>query len=249
MGDLTILHTSDLHGKITPAAAERIHSEKQLSQGSILLDSGDAATSGNIYFRPGGEPILKVMSDVAYDAMAMGNREFHFLASGLKSKVSLARFPVLSANLKCKDPSQQLPVIGSITLAVCDLKVAVFGLTVPMITQDMFASRVSPYIFDDPIETAKRVVPKLRDSSDIVVALTHIGIDMDIKLAENVPGIDLILGGHSHLMPPNHVTVQNTPIFHAGCWGRYIRKVLMKQTNSGWQVTTEVLDLQESKSR
>lgn len=102
MPDITILHTNDFHGKMPPLAQEIIAREKASSPNPVLLDAGDAVSSGNIYYRPCGEPILAKMTELGYDAMAMGNREFHFLAAGLRSKVKLARFPVLAANLRDK---------------------------------------------------------------------------------------------------------------------------------------------------
>ncbi|MGB9587160.1 MAG: bifunctional metallophosphatase/5'-nucleotidase, partial [Armatimonadota bacterium] len=90
MLDFVILHTNDLHGKLSQQAEEIIAREKKTCDTCILLDAGDAIPSGNIYWRPWGEPILSRMADIGYDAMVMGNREFHFLAAGLESKVKLA---------------------------------------------------------------------------------------------------------------------------------------------------------------
>lgn len=245
MPELTVLHTGDLHGKLSSTIADKIRALKTKLPGCLLLDAGDAVTSGNIYFRPGGEPILRLMSEAGYDAMTMGNREFHFLASGFKSKVSLAQFPVLCTNIRCKNSSSSLPVIHSTFFDIADVRVAVFGLTVPMITPGMLASKVSPYVFDDPIEAAKQVVPKLKDSSDVLIALTHIGIDKDVELAELVPGIDLIVGGHTHLASHGPKLVAGTPIVHAGCWGRYLGRVRMTTLSGEWKVSAELLDLQK----
>ena len=71
MPDLTILHTNDLHGKLSDRAAERIAREKASFVNCLLLDAGDAVSSGNVYYRPGGEPVLARMSDLGYDAMAL----------------------------------------------------------------------------------------------------------------------------------------------------------------------------------
>ena len=105
MQTITLLHTNDFHGKLTKRSQEILRRERESVKSSILLDSGDAISSGNIYFNPFGEPILKQMSDLGYDAMAMGNREFHFLEKGLESKLKLAEFPVLCANISGADIS------------------------------------------------------------------------------------------------------------------------------------------------
>jgi 2',3'-cyclic-nucleotide 2'-phosphodiesterase (5'-nucleotidase family) len=100
MAHITILHTSDMHNKLTPSLAQCLHSLKAANPASLMLDSGDAIWAGNAFWRPGGEPILDLMNGVPYDAMCMGNREFHFLDIGANSKTSRAAFPVLSANLR-----------------------------------------------------------------------------------------------------------------------------------------------------
>ena len=225
MPDLTILHTNDLHGRLSDRAAERIAREKASSENILLLDAGDAASSGNLYYRPGGEPMLARMSDLGYDAMTMGNREFHFLAAGLRSKVKLARFPVLSANLRSSDSARRLPTVPSVGFRINGLRVIVFGLSVPMITRRMLAGKLSPFWFDDPIATAAEILPGLRERADVLIALTHIGIESDTELASSVPGIDVIVAGHTHAVLPAPRFVDGTAIVHAGYWGRYLGRV------------------------
>jgi 5'-nucleotidase len=157
--------------------------------------------------------------------MAMGNREFHFLDAGLKSKVRLARFPILSANLHSDSIEIGPTVIPSARFNICGIMVIVFGLCVPMITKRMIASKVSPFWFSDPIETAARIVPELRDQSDVLIALTHIGLQADMELAESISGIDLIVGGHTHAVLAEPRMVGQTAVVQAGWWGHYLGKV------------------------
>ena len=233
MADLTILHTNDLHGKLPKYSADRIASEKAASDECLLLDAGDAVSSGNIYFRPGGEPILVRLNELGYSAMAMGNREFHFMATGLRSKVRLASFPILSANIRSEKVDIGPSVVPSIRLEVNGIRVAIFGLSVPMITKRMFASKASPFWFEDPVSAAKSIVPALRDQADLVVALTHIGLRTDMELAGAVPGIDLIVGGHTHAILNEPVIVNETSIVQAGSWGRYLGKIEIDITPKG----------------
>ncbi len=59
----------------------------------------------------------------------------------------------------------------------------------------------------EPIAAALKLVPELRKQADLVVAVTHIGVDEDIKMAATVPGIDLIVGGHSHTLLPEPLLI------------------------------------------
>lgn len=245
MARVTIFHTSDLHNKLTPGLAQRLHDLKAATPNSLMLDSGDAIWSGNIYWRPGGEPILDLMNSVPYDAMCMGNREYHFLSAGLISKTSRASFPTLSANLRAARNS--LPEAGragvgsSITFDRCGRRVTVFGLSVPCITERMLVKKVSAYYFDQPIEAAAEIVASLRDKCDLLIALTHIGLKQDLELAAKVSGINLILGGHTHTVADERVG--ETAIFHSGMYGHYVRKLEIELDGGKVDVRSELIPL------
>lgn len=246
MLDFVILHTNDLHGKLSQQAEEIIAREKKSCDTCILLDAGDAIPSGNIYWRPWGEPILSRMADIGYDAMVMGNREFHFRATGLESKVKLARFPVLSANIRCTKRSICSCIVPTVTFCIAGLSVAVLGLTVPMITKQMLAAKISPFWFENPISAAKDIVPSLRDNADIIIALTHIGLRTDMELAAAVSGIDIVVGGHSHSLLSEPVWVGDTAVVQAGYWGRYLGKTELTISSAGKRaVRTSLINLRD----
>ncbi|MEN6356321.1 MAG: metallophosphatase [Armatimonadota bacterium] len=223
MARITIFHTSDLHNKLTAELATRLRDLKSEAPGSIMLDSGDAIWSGNIYWRPGGEPALDLMNSVPYDALTMGNREFHFMGIGVDSKTSRADFPVLSANIRPSKANRWPKIPSHIIIERSGVRIAVFGLSVPCITEKMLVKKVSDYYFVSPIDAAAEIVPNLRKDADIVIALTHIGIKPDRELAGSVPGIDMILGGHTHVLAEEQVG--RTWIFHHGFYANYTGRV------------------------
>ena len=222
MAVVTIFHTGDMHNRLTPEKAQRLRELKSSAENALLLDAGDAIWAGNVLYRPGGEPILKLMNLAGYDAMAMGNREFHFTRQGFRAKVGGAEFPLLCANIQAGDPD--IPVLPHTLFESGGIRVAVFGLCVPMITERTFGRHFSVYRFADPIKTAIEIVPELRRQADCVIALTHIGIDRDRRLAECVDGMDLIAGGHTHteLMEPG-----SSPIVHSGWAARTVGKAVI----------------------
>jgi 2',3'-cyclic-nucleotide 2'-phosphodiesterase (5'-nucleotidase family) len=242
MARLVIFHTSDVHNRLTPERARFLHDLKAGSRGSLMLDSGDAIWAGNVFWRPGGEPVLDLMNEVPYDAMCMGNREFHFLRRGLVSKTVRARFPVLSANLRSIG-NWELGIGNCAILRRSGFNVGVFGLSVPSITQRMLVRRIADYYFDDPVEAAREVLPKLRDLCDLVVALTHIGIKRDRELAESVPGIDLILGGHTHTATESPERVRETWILHHGFHCKYVGRVELDTSEGSIEVKNELIPL------
>jgi 5'-nucleotidase len=225
MPAIKLFHTNDFHNHLTAEQAARLAAlRSEIGEKGLLLDAGDAVSSGNVTFKTGGEPILETMSSIGYDAMTVGNREFHFTRKGFFAKLSLARFPILCANVRSApaDRPNPLPVRPSISFTIENMRIAVFGLTVPMITERMLVRKVSAFVFDDPIETARHLLQDLRRNSDIVVCLSHIGLAKDRELARDVPNIDLIIGGHTHAVLPEGEWVGDTLIVQAGWWGHYV---------------------------
>lgn len=241
---LTILHTNDFHNHLTAEKEAKIR-ERFLSfcEPKLMLDAGDAGGSGNVTFRPGGEPILSRMSDMGYSAMTVGNRDFHVSRMGFRCKLFRAAFPILCANVRPSRPVVGVeseiagsPLAGSgfsdeppvRSYIVCqpspEWKVLIVGLTVPMVTERMWERKLSSYIFEDPVRTAARLVPLLQNhvAPDLTILLTHIGLRRDRELAEAVQGIDLIIGGHSHHLLPNGERIGETLIVQAGSHSRHI---------------------------
>lgn len=242
MARVTIFHTSDFHNKLTPEMAQRLQEIKASELGSLMFDCGDAISAGNIFWRPGGEPILDLMNTVPYVAMCIGNREFHFSAAGLRSKTSRAAFPVLSANLRAVKEGGLPDQIKPFAKFECDgRRIAVLGLSVPCITERMAVKKVSDYYFVQPVEAARMLVPKLRAECDLLIVLTHIGLKKDIELAEQVQGIDVILGGHTHTDAEERVG--EALIYHSGFYGQYVRKLEIEFGDGTPQVQSELIPL------
>ena len=257
---LTLYHTNDFHHHLEMAQAHRLrHFRESDPEQTLLLDAGDAGGSGNITYRAAGEPILDLMSDAGYDAMTVGNRDFHFSKTGFEAKLRRARFPILCANVRRSnqvEPSETLeanfsaenpvtkdnsglPTTPYIIKEIPTVgRVLIFGLTVPMITERMLSRKVSAYVFTNPIQTAAEMLPKWRETlrPDLVIALTHIGISQDRLLAETVPDIDLIVGGHTHVVLEKGEMVEKTLLVQAGSHGRFFGRVTIEREVDGWRM-------------
>ncbi|HET9252957.1 MAG TPA: bifunctional UDP-sugar hydrolase/5'-nucleotidase [Candidatus Eisenbacteria bacterium] len=113
--------------------------------------------------------------------------------------------------------------------------VAFFGLTTPDLERLVLRSRNGGVAVGDPIAAARYLVPRLREQASMVICLSHMGEDMDRKLAERVPGIDVIVGGHSHTPLHAPVLVRNTTpngyggtvIVQAGYRGEYLGRLAL----------------------
>lgn len=234
-----IFHTNDFHGRLTDAGADAIRAARAPYPGSLLLDAGDAVSAGNLGFRPSGEPILARMSDAGYDAMTVGNRESHPRRELFPRKLAEARFPILCANVTAR-PGAELPTKPYVVLEAGEsdgvtgrARVAVMGLSVPMFTRKMWTQALCDYFYGDPLATARALVPALREQADVVVALTHIGLQHDERLASSVAGIDLIVGGHTHADLETPRIVSGIPILHTSAYAAYLGRACLEVLPEG----------------
>lgn len=245
MSELVVLHTNDLHHRLIrrPERAKRlreqIEAERTRGGAVLLLDAGDAVSAGNLTFNPGGEPILDLMSDLGYHAMTVGNREFHFTELGFVTTLGRARFPVLCANIRARGDAR-VPTQPYVILQTPAGRVGIFGLTVPMITERMLSQHVSAYVFDEPVQRGCELAEALRPQVDLLIALTHIGLPQDVRLAQRAPAIDLIVGGHSHSVLEHPLWEGKVPIVQAGCHARYLGRVVVEPGSpprvEGWLI-------------
>jgi 2',3'-cyclic-nucleotide 2'-phosphodiesterase (5'-nucleotidase family) len=241
----TIIHTADLHGRLQEVA-DAILRLKTSHPNSVLVDSGDAVKSGNLGYIP-GDRTLEIMSNLGYHAMALGNRETHVWREVMALKLAQARFHLLCANL---NTPENLPVLPHITSSVAGVNIAFTGLTVPMVTRKMWTKRLCNILFEDPLETARTLIPQIRQQADVVVVLSHLGLKADTALAEQVGGIDLILGGHSHVETHTPVVINTTVIAHPGAWARYATLATIRLSSSGErEISTRLVPLKNPESK
>ncbi|MGE8080458.1 5'-nucleotidase C-terminal domain-containing protein [Peribacillus loiseleuriae] len=209
---ITILHTNDTHAKVTPedggmGFAKLSSLVKQLKEknpkNTLLLDAGDTFHGTPFATLESGESIAKIFNQIGYDGLAAGNHDFNYGFERLLALEKIVNFPILSANVYHTQDHSRLLEPWMIK-TVGDIKVGVFGLTTPETTYKTHPKNVEGLTFADPVEEANAMVKELKaEGADIIIALTHLGIDASstetsIKVAEGAPGIDLIVDGHSH---------------------------------------------------
>lgn len=160
-------------------------------------------------------PLIKAFNAMGYDAMTLGNHEFNF-GSEIFGTLSQAEFPLLQANIS--DTGEYgldaVPVEPYVTEFVGPegLKVAILGIGNHRIPSYELPSNIPGLTFTNPIATGTTYSPILQAGHDVVIALTHIGFttnpdsvevddNVDTYFASVVPGVDAVIGGHSHTSP------------------------------------------------
>lgn len=254
---LTLITTNDLHANLVPfdhtrktpdggvkykdvgGAARRatfINRTRAESPGTVLLlDSGDTTFGKNPLAKAfHGAPDVDVLNAMGLIAMEPGNHDFQWPSVDTLRNIRSSNFPWICANL-VDEKTGKLLLTPYIIREYGGVRVAFFGLITSMVDNDLYiAARELGLHSVNPIETASKLVPEMRRSADVVICLSHLGVDLDQKLAKNVPGIDVILGGHSHtelpqpiLVPvgtPTATSLGAVPIVQAWMWGIEIGK-------------------------
>ncbi|MFN4981320.1 MAG: bifunctional metallophosphatase/5'-nucleotidase [Pseudanabaena sp.] len=223
---IRILHTNDHHAHLEPikygdrflggiarrrTLIDQIRVEsKNDHEPLLLLDAGDIF-QGTLYFNQyQGQADLDFYNTLAYDAGTIGNHEFDRGQQVLANFITKAKFPIISANL---DIASSSPLYGKVRpwhiLDMKGEKIGILGLTT---TDTEILSSVGDGVkFTDPIAAARTSVQNLKQQGiNKIIALTHIGFENDVVLAQKVPDIDIIIGAHSHT-PVGNIPNANHP--------------------------------------
>jgi len=215
---MRLYHTSDLHNH--RGFVPRLRALRDERPG-LLFDCGDSLRgSQTVYHR--NEPIIEEIDEAGYDAQAIGNREFHYAFPLLRARAKKMRHPLVCSNL-LDTKGRELPFLRSMTMRHADVTVHVVGLLIMQYPAGSPYERVFGWRFLDPWDALAPFAERVPDG-DMLLVLSHVGLSLDRKLAERIPRIDLILGGHSHdtLYAPE--IVNGVPIVHAGPYGQFVSR-------------------------
>lgn len=192
-----------------------IKRERARADRSIHIDGGDISQGAPIYNYFSGEAEFRALAETGVDAMVIANHEFDRGATNVTQQLKKwATFPVLAANYMLDDPSfpgDQLlsTVLKPYTkLNVRGLRVGVIGMgnlsTITSIFQMPNSLGITPLKTRD---VAQFYIDFLRPQVDLIVVVTHLGLEVDQELIQETEGIDVVLGGHNHIVvsPPKEV--------------------------------------------
>ena len=164
----------------------------------ILMDGGDTFSDDLLGNLTEGEAVIRLMNEVGYQFMALGNHDFDYGTPRTRELQEIARFPMRAANVLERETGE--PFLGDPTLVLeaGGLRIGLLALGYTNTPLTGNPKNIEPLEFVDGVEVARRHVSELRQKADVVVVLSHQGTAMDEVLAEEVQEIDLIIGAHSH---------------------------------------------------
>jgi 5'-nucleotidase/UDP-sugar diphosphatase len=265
---LHILHVNDLHSRIEPitkydstcapeddAAGECFGGVARLAakvaalradleaagERVILLDAGDQFQGSLMYTTYKGAAEAEFMEAMGFDAMAVGNHEFDDGPEGLAGFLDKVSFPVISGNIDVSGSGVLAGRVGNhVVLDLDGMKVGIVSaLAVDTVET---SSPGDDVVFADEAEALRADVATLTAQGvEKIIALTHVGLSRDLDLAAEVPGIDAIVGGHSHTLMSNGAAgalpypqmVGGVPVVQAFAYGKYLGHLVLEFDAAG----------------
>ena len=264
---LHILHTNDMHSRIESinkydstcnaegeaegecfggfARMKTAIDTKKASldnQNVIVLDAGDPFQGSLFYTTYKGAAEAEFMEQMGYDAMAVGNHEFDDGPAGLAAFVDTVSFPVISGNLDLSSSAELKGKVENHT--VLEVGGKKIGIISALATDTVETSSPGPdVVFQDEIEALKADVATLEgEGVDIIIALTHVGLPKDLEIAGAVPGIDVVIGGHSHTLMEGDAyptMVGDTAVAQAYAYTKYLGHLTVTFDDAGVVTATE----------
>jgi 5'-nucleotidase/UDP-sugar diphosphatase len=233
---IVLLHTNDLHGAVEPnedgegglvnlvSLIDQVRAEDP--DHTLLLDAGDSFQGTYVSNSTQGEVVMAAMNLAGYNAWALGNHEFDWGQEVLHSRIAQAGFPVLAANVRDAATGELWDAVEPYTIVQAgQTRVAVLGLAYPDTPTINEPQNVAGLEFQGAVETVRRYLPELEKQANLIVVLSHLGYDGDRLLASSVEGIDVIVGGHSHLFLNRPEKVNGTIIVQAGAKGEVLGRL------------------------
>lgn len=217
-GKTVILHTNDVHGAIDKYAKVAALKNECYDRGAsavVLLDAGDFSQGSTYVSLSKGATAVELMNAVGYDAVTLGNHEFDYGFPQLKANLSNAAADFLVTCVNLVDDKGDPIFAPGATAPVTDADGnPLFNLTVMGVATPETQTKANPALMkgltflsgQKLYDAANAVIKVAREegNADIVIALTHLGVDASsepnrsIDFVKNVPGVDIVIDGHSH---------------------------------------------------
>ncbi len=248
--EVIILHLNDMHAKIDGFAKIKYLADSLKHSHSyvFIVSAGDNFT-GNPYVdmvADKGAPMIDLMNRSGFNLSCFGNHEFDLGQTFLEKRIQQADFPFICANINTGTSGVWHPK-AYFLLKAGELQIPVLGLIevndngIP----DTHPAKVAGMSFTDPLKTSADYI-ELKKKYGSLIALSHLGVETDEKLAREYPQFDVIIGGHSHTILKKAVKENGVLIVQAGSYQRFIGKLTLVFNGNHMEEKSDSLIAMES---
>lgn len=224
-----ILHTNDMHAKIDNLAKLAFLKDSLQKSNPLvfLVAAGDNFTGNPVVdmVSDKGFPMIDLMNRCGFDATAFGNHEFDLGQDFLNKRIAQASFPFICCNVDASRAVLKQPPAFMFLNKGDSIRLVLLGIIQRGANglPDSHPLRLTGLKFTDGIEKAREYT-YLKQQYHNLIALTHLGVEEDIKLAESMPQLDLIIGGHSHTLLDTAKFIHGIMIVQAGSQLKWVGK-------------------------
>jgi len=230
---LKILYINDIHSRFEELAKVASAIEELCDENTIVLDAGDNADFARLETE-GTKGVISsaILNKIGFTARVFGNNEGFAGKENGRIISESSDSPVVTCNMyDLKD--QKLDFLhDALIINKSGIKIFIIGVNGPFnVWYHLFGIHVK-----NPQEEIQRVLAEYeRNSHDLLVILSHLGLSEDKKLASKLPNIDVIIGGHSHITLEKPIVENQTIICQAGHNGEYLGELIVDYdtTNRG----------------
>ncbi|MHB8960288.1 MAG: bifunctional metallophosphatase/5'-nucleotidase [Candidatus Limnocylindrales bacterium] len=244
---LTLIQQNDTHAQMEPhwehfwrngrpeyrhaggyaRAATIVRRIREETDGSaILVDCGDTLHGTGPAQWTQGAAVVPALNAMGVEIMTPGNWEFGFGPDVLRERAAEMTFPLIACNVERATTSEpEFP--PSEVREIGGTRVGFVGVTSPIVPQTMPRAFGAGLRFSDGVESVQRSVRDLRreDQVDLIVVVSHLGFPQEVQLVKEVPGIDVLLSGHTHNRLATPVQVGNTLLIQSGFSGSLLGRL------------------------
>lgn len=246
-----VYHTNDVHShfeywpKISHFLWEQRQKHEKRNETMLLFDIGDFIDRFHpITEATRGKANVDLLNELHYDAVTIGNNEGITLDyNELDTLYENASFPVIVANLFRKDGTRPSWAHPYYIIPISDtLRVGVIGVTAYFTkSYELLGWNVTT-----PFEMLGDLAAEVKKQADLVILLSHLGINDDEKIAQTIPEIDIILGGHTHHLFPEGKRINDTLLCAAGKYGKFVGivKLEIEENDHTYEALATVADVE-----
>lgn len=196
----------------------------------LVLDAGNTLFGERLAMESQGRIIIEAMNAMGYDALTVGTLELSQGIEVLQERAQEANFAILSCNI-LDIQSENLLFAPYIIVQRDGLRYGIIGVSEPEIVHLADVAQTAKVM--DPVQSLQRYLPEVQDQSDVLIVLSHLGLEGDKALAQAIPDIDVIVGGRSRKLLQAPEIVGSTIIVQAGYDGEWLGKLSATVTDDG----------------
>ena len=233
--EVAILAVNDMHANIDlfPKFAAMVDSLRAIYPDLLLFSAGDNRTGNpvNDQYNPVNYPMITLMNETGFDLCAVGNHEWDADIDNLRNDIERANFPFLCANVFVPD-GLNLGIKPFVTFEHQGVKMAVVGMI--EVRHDGIPGAHPKNLTKVSFKRAQEVLPQyryLREQNDVVILLSHCGVEDDMELAQSSPWLDAIIGGHSHTLIEHPTETNGVLVTQSGSHLKYATLVKLRVKN------------------